>query len=346
MPGGKSLAGIHPQIPVSALIYENGLAEIEGCYLAEGPAGALRSQMMEPMRIVRMLEAVSIDDIGGNRYVFDFGQNIAGFCHLRVSGRSGDTVVIRHAELVHADGTLNTKSNSGGGEFNTARATDTYILRGDPVEEYEPHFTYHGFRYAEVSGLPYPPDKNTLLACVVHSDVRKIGEFCCDNEIINAMQRLIEWTEVNNLHGIPTDCCQRAERMGWLNDMTARAEQAVYNQDVTRIYHKWLQDIMDEQGKKTGVIKDTCPYVHGSQVGGPVDTSFLLTPWLVYLHNNDRRILENTYTALTRWVSYLDRCAVDGIISYSHMGDWSGPQDTCSDDSMGIRAISKVTPAR
>ncbi len=192
------------------------------------------------------------------------------------------------------------------------------------MEEYEPHFTYHGFRYAEVSGLPYPPDKNTLLACVVHSDVRKIGEFCCDNEIINAMQRLIEWTEVNNLHGIPTDCCQRAERMGWLNDMTARAEQAVYNQDVTRIYHKWLQDIMDEQGKKTGVIKDTCPYVHGSQVGGPVDTSFLLTPWLVYLHNNDRRILENTYTALTRWVSYLDRCAVDGIISYSHMGDWSG----------------------
>ncbi len=99
-----------PQIPVSALIYENGLAEIEGCYLAEGPAGALRSQMMEPMRIVRMLEAVSIDDIGGNRYVFDFGQYIAGFCICGFPGRSGDTRCDPARELVHAGRTLTTRA--------------------------------------------------------------------------------------------------------------------------------------------------------------------------------------------------------------------------------------------
>ena len=333
-----------PEVPLSRLILDNGLAETEDCYLAEGPAGALRSQTMPPVRITQYLKAQSIVQIAPQRYVFDFGQNIAGICRLTVSGEEGDKIIIRHAEQIHPNGTLNPKSNLNGSVNNCARAKDTYILRGDAQESYLPHFTYHGFRYAEISGLRHRPDENTLIACVMHSDVDKIGTFSCDSDCLNTMQRMIEWTETNNLHGLPTDCCQRAERMGWLNDMTARAEQAVYNWDLALLYSIWLQDIIDEQGPKTGVIKDTCPYVHGSWVGGPVNSSFLLVPWLTYLHNNDLRILDTAYPRLKGWVAYLDRCAKDGILSYSHMGDWSGPLSTCANDSMGIGAISAITP--
>lgn len=306
------------------------------------PTGAvIRAQYLEPIRVVRELKPVQIYEIGDGSYTFDMGQNFAGWARLRVSGERGTTVRLVYSELEYADHTVNQIT------LRHMRATDTYVLRGEGTEEYEPRFTFHGFRYVQVFGLPCRPDENTLTGSVVRSDVEPIGSFACDNALLNKLQSNICWTEESNLHSIPTDCPQRDERLGWTNDMTVRNECALYNYRLAALYTKWLGDIRDTQGAKTGAISDTAPFrVFGSHPGDPVGASLVLVPWNMYLHYQDKRILEENYDAIRRFLGYLERNTTNYIIRWATMGDWAAPIGDNDVNSIGGGAVSLVTPPR
>lgn len=307
----------------------------------EPEEGVVKAQYLEPIRVVKQLKPIAIHEIGDGSYTFDMGQNFAGWAKLRVSGERGTEIKLVYSELEYEDRTVNQIT------LRHMRATDTYILRGDESEEYEPRFTFHGFRYVQVFGLPQKPDENTLTGCVVRSDVERIGHFECDNALLNQFQSNICWTEESNLHSIPTDCPQRDERLGWINDMTVRNECALYNYRLAALYTKWLGDIRDTQGSKTGAITDTAPFrVFGCRPADPVGASLVLLPWNMYLHYQDTRILEENYEAIRRFLGYLERNTTNYIIRWATMGDWAAPIEDNDVNSIGGGAVSLVTPPR
>ncbi len=288
----------------------------------EGPGGKLKAQMLEAIKVVRTVKPVRITRPQPGVHIVDFGQNFSGWCRLSVQGPRGTSVVMRHAEVLSADGTVNQEN------LRTARATAVYVLKGGGGETYEPRFTYFGFRYVEVTGFPGELTPEDLTGCVVRSSVDTSGEFSCSNALFNRIQSNIVWTEGNNLHSLPTDCPQRDERMGWLNDMTVRAEEAIYNFSMVRLYTKWMRDIRDAQDPVTGAIADTAPFLWGGRPGDPVDC-YLFVAWFLYLYYGDARILEEYYDSMKRWVDFLGRQADDLIVPYTRYGDWCTPIKDC-----------------
>jgi alpha-L-rhamnosidase len=302
----------------------------------EPPAGKLVPMTEEPIRVTGELEPVSFNVING-AVVIDFGQNIAGLVRLKMRSPRDTRVRIRYSELLRKDGSLNTDNLRG------AQEADEYIAHGGG-EEYMPRFTYHGFRYAEVSGIP-DLKKEDIRAVVIRNDVAVRGRFHCSSDLLNDIQRICVWTENNNLHGVPTDCPQRDERLGWLNDLTVRAEEAVYNFDMSRFYRKFLMDIADEQGPRTGAITDTAPYRnYGGQPADAVCSSYLVLPWLLYMHHGDKEGLKRHYKGLAAWTHYLESQCEDGIVSYSYYGDWAAPIAGNEAESYGSGAVSAITP--
>ena len=305
------------------------------------PGGVMKAQMLEPIKVVQTLKPISILNPSEGIYVFDFGQNFAGWAQLTVEGYPGDVITLHYGELIYENNTVNAVNS------RSAKATDRYILNGKGVEQYSPRFTYHGFRYVQVEGLRKPPESNCLTGCVVRSAVDVKGSFNCDNALLNQIQHNIFWTEQSNLHGFPTDCPQRNERLGWLNDMTVRTECALYNFDLVRLYAKWVGDISDTQGKETGAIADTAPHYRlGNCPADPVTSSYIIIPWQLYLHYGDTDVMEKYFDGLKGWTDYLEKNSTGHIVNYSYYGDWAGPISTANPASMGAGAVSVVTPGR
>lgn len=173
----------------------------------------------------------------GDQLIYDFGQNFAGVVFLRIRGEVGQTVTIRHAEILKPDGTLNTDL------LRTAKATITYICR-DGEQEYSPRFTYMGFRYVSVAGIDQADIDVEALA--LYSDIPQIGEFTCSDSRLNRLQQNIVWGAKSNFVEIPTDCPQRDERMGWTGDIALFAPTACFNFDLSRFLYKWLLDVQAE----------------------------------------------------------------------------------------------------
>lgn len=305
----------------------------------DSPGGIIRSQMMEPIRVMEEIKPKEIYESGDGSYTVDFGQNFAGWMRLMVWGERGRVISMRFAELMNEDCSVNECSLNGN------HAVDCYICKGEGTEIFEPRFTYHGFRYVQITGLDAKPASEHLTGCVVYSSVKYIGGFHSDNNLLNRFYQSVIWSEKSNLYSVPTDCPQRAERVGWLNDMTVRNECALYNFRLPQFYRKWMGDIRDTQGNTSGAISDTAPFCRmGQKPADPVSTSFLLIPWNVYCLYGDRKILEENYEACKRWVSYLDRHSDNGIVRYSPMGDWASPKKWCDDRSIGAGAVSRITP--
>ncbi len=305
----------------------------------EPPEGVLRSQLLEPIRVVDELPVKEMIPIADGSWTLDFGRNMAGWVRLRISGEAGQAIKLKPAELLSSDGSVDPTSLRG------AHPIDTYILKGDGIEEWEPRFTYHGFRYVQVFGLTQKPDKDMFTACLVRTSVERIGKFRSSHPIVQAFYDMVMRTEESNLHGVPTDCPQRDERLGWLNDMTVRNEGAMYGFRMYQLYAKWLRDIRDTQGKVTGAITDTAPFLrYGFRPADPVSGSFLQLPWNLYLHFGDDRIIRENYEANARWVRYLMRNAKDGVVRFSSMGDWAAPVAGTDHGSTGGGALSVITP--
>ena len=298
----------------------------------EGPGGRLVACSMPPIRVTQIITAVGLTEPQRGVFVYDMGQNFAGWARLYVRGPRGTTVTLRFAESLYPDGTVNQEN------LRHAAARDIYILKGEGPETWEPRFTYHGFRYVQVEGYPGIPDLGSLLGCVVRTDTAPTGDFSCSRHLINDIQRLVWWTEVSNEPGIPTDCPQRDERMGWLNDMAARSEQIVYNFDVARFLAKWVGDIHDAQDPVSGAITDTAPYRWGHRPADPVSICYLLIPWLLYRHYGDTRTMAEHFEGMRAWVDFLTMRAEDHVVSYSYWGDWAPPI------AEGIRTPSGPSP--
>ena len=284
--------------------------------ITKGPGGVLSAQMMPPIRVIDTLVPVKMTNPRPGVFVYDMGQNFSGWARLHVSGPRGTAIRLRFAELIYDDGMINRET------IRRAKARDIYILRGEGEETWEPRFTYHGFRYVELTGYPGTPNLDTLRGRVVHSAVEPTGSFAASNPTLNAIQKIIHWGQLTNLHSVPTDCDQRDERMGWMGDAQVTAEEAMLNFDMAAFYTNFVRDIQDVQDPD-GTITDTVPFKYGSRPADPAwGTAYPLICWYMWEQYGDRRILEENYAGLKKYVEFLRTKAPDNVLRYSYYGDW------------------------
>ncbi len=288
----------------------------ENVNIVEAPGGKMISQMMEPIRVVEIIKPISLKNPQPGIYVYDMGQNFTGWARLKVKGKKGNKVVLRYAEDLADNGLIDTTSN------NKARALDTYILKGKGTELYEPLFTYHGFRYVQVTGFPGEPNPDNLKGCVVHSDVEPSGNFASSSIEINHLHQSIVWSQKSNLTGNPTDCPQRDERLGWLGDAHVTAEEAMHNFHMPLFYKNWLGGIQADQDKETGDITKISPWPR-LEPGTPAWSSgYLLIIWDYYLYYGDVQIIEKHFDSMKHYVDFLHSQATDYILPKDRYGDW------------------------
>jgi len=291
--------------------------------VVSSPGGVLSAQMMPPIRVVDTITPEGLSNPQPGIYVYDLGQNFSGWAQLRVKGPRGAAVKLRFSELLYDTGMINRENIRG------AKARDIYVMRGDgDLEVYEPRFTYHGFRYVEVTGFPGTPSLDSLRGRVVRSAVESVGNFAASKPLLNQIQRLIRWGQSTNLHSIPTDCDQRDERMGWLGDAHVTAEEAMLNFDMAAFYTNFVRDIRDVQGAD-GSLTDTVPHRYGRRPADPAwGTAYPLLCWYMYEQYGDRRILEENYEGLKKYVEFLRTKAPDNVLRYSYYGDWVAIEPT------------------
>lgn len=255
----------------------------------------------EPVRQWDTCRVKRISEPQTGVYVADLGQNMVGYARLKVQGSAGQTVKLRFAEMLNPDGTIYTAN------LRTATSTDTYTLKGGGIEIYEPSFTFHGFRYVEITGYPGKPTPDSLTGIVVGSATPNAGSFSCSNSMVNQLYHNIYWGQRSNYLSIPTDCPQRDERLGWMGDAEVFVRTATYNSQVGAFMTKWLNDVQDGQSPK-GDFGDVSPRVHffGTAPGAPAwGDAGVIVPFTIYEVYNDKRILARHYEAMKRWVEYV-----------------------------------------
>ncbi|GJM33919.1 MAG: alpha-rhamnosidase [Saprospiraceae bacterium] len=285
------------------------------------PEGKLQAQMIEPIRVTERLKPIAITEPEPGRFIFDLGQNIVGWCRLKVSGSAGTTVTLRHAETLLPDGKLSLVN------MRAAEVTDVYTLKGNGIEIWEPRFTTHGFRYVEVRGYPGQPDLQTIEGVVVNDDLRITGTFYSSNTLLNHIYKNATWGVRGNYKSIPMDCPQRDERQGWLGDRTEVMRGEAYMFDVAAFYPKWLQDIRDVQ-QDNGSIPNIAPNYwsgKGDNVVWP-SASITITNAL-YEQYADKEVIANNYESSKRWMALMSTYIKNGITECDKYGDWCVPPE-------------------
>jgi alpha-L-rhamnosidase len=312
----------HPVIPAG--IYPPGLA----------------AQSLPPIKKMKELPAKRVTQPAPDTYIFDFGQNFAGWTRLNVNAPAGTTITIRTAEELDNEGKLNIWST--GVTATKVEQTEVYTCKGSGTEIWEPRFTYHGFRYAEVTGLSAKPDLGLLTGIVVYSSVGEAGNFACSDEQLNKLHKLALWTFTSNIHSIPTDCPAR-EKCGWLGDAHAMVQMGIYNFGIEDFWIKYLYDIrstsrnearasvyktwnnQEQRIKPAGIPYMIAP---GKRLGGAASpdwgTALVQIPWYVYLYYGNLTVLKEFYPDMKRWTDYIEGFAVDHIVDYG-LGDWCPP---------------------
>jgi alpha-L-rhamnosidase len=289
--------------------------------IAENTTAALVGPVSEPVRRTQVVKPIAIIRSPSGQTIVDLGQNITGWVRLKVRGPAGTAITLRHSEVLDKTGNLYTEN------LRAADQTDRYILKGDGDQVYEPHFTYHGFRYVAIEGLPAPPTLETVTGIVVHSDLAETGTFATSDTMINRLQQNILWGQRGNFLDIPTDCPQRDERLGWTGDAQVFARTAAFNMNVSGFFAKWLADLAADQfpgGSVPWVIPnplggDSLQY---ASTAGWSDASTVV-PWTMYLMYGDRGVLERQFESMRRWVDWAMRRAGPGLIwKTGGFGDW------------------------
>ncbi|NQX03200.1 family 78 glycoside hydrolase catalytic domain [Rathayibacter sp. VKM Ac-2856] len=284
-----------------------------------------------PIRPIEELLPVAITTSPSGRRIVDFGQNISGWVRLRVTGEQGTVITLRHAELLTPDGELEIET------LRSAAATDRYTLRGGGPESWEPRFTFHGFRYAEVDGWPGELAPDDLRAVVVHTDMVRTGWFETSNPLVTKLHDNTVWSMRDNFVGVPTDCPQRDERLGWTGDLNAFAPTATYLYDVRGVLGSWLQDLAVEQAD-TGTVPWTVPDVlpTGSSATALWSDVAVSLPWELYQEYGDLAILRSAYPSMTAFVREVEAALDENDLwgSGFQFGDWLDP-DAPADNPAG-----------
>ena len=279
--------------------------------------GKLSCEPINPIRVTGNIKPVTVSEPKPGVFIYDFGQNFVGWCRLRVKGPAGTVVRLRHAEELKPNGRL---------DFITlghARATDYYTLKGGEEEVWEPRFTYHGFRYAEVTGYPGKPGLDALEGRIVNDDIATAGEFSCSNPLINQIYKNVVWGVRGNYRSLPTDCPQRNERWGWLGDRSVECRGEMFLFDVAGLYEKWVNDMADSQSSKGG-IPDMAPGGGGSDsVTWP--STFLFAPLNLLEQYDDTALIARHYEGMAKWTDHMIGYMKDGLMSRDQYGDWCVP---------------------
>lgn len=273
-----------------------------------------------PVRVTESLPTLEITEPQPGRFVFDLGQNMVGWPQLNIPVQADQTLTVRVAEMLQQDGTLYTEN------YRRAKSTDTYIGAHDETITWHPTFTFHGFRYVELSGFQdgITPQKSWVTGKVLHSDFPQNGRFASSHAKLNQLQQNITWGQRGNYLDIPTDCPQRDERLGWTGDAQVFCATSLFNYDVHSFWASWLQSVREEQ-RDDGLIPHVVPNVNvgfGSPGWGDVAA---VSPWDVYVRTGDRGILEDNYAMMRRWTEAYAREAEDYIVDRRGYLDWLQP---------------------
>ncbi|PPK98851.1 alpha-L-rhamnosidase [Kineococcus xinjiangensis] len=288
-------------------------------------AGVLGAPTGPPVRCTEELRPVAVQDKGNGRHLLDFGQNHSGRLRLRVDGPAGTEITLRHAEVLQ-DGELCARP------LREAAATDVLVLPGGPVE-WEPRFTIHGYRYAEVSGWPGDLEDGAVVSRVLHSDMARTGWFSCSDPLVDRLHENTVWSLRSNFVDLPTDCPQRDERLGWTGDLQVFAPTAAFLYDVSGFLHSWLADVAAEQAEH-GTVPLYVPWIPlglwgrfpmvPAAVWGDVA---VLTPDVLHSRTGDTEVLRRQYASARAWVEQVATTAGPDRIADKtfQLGDWLDP---------------------
>lgn len=289
----------------------------------QAPTGVVQPQPSPCMRIQKELQPQSIRRTADGRYIIDMGQNMVGQLRVRLFGNEGVPVIIRYAELLEPKD----PDRLYVANLRSAKCTDTYIPAQDGTFTYQPQLTYQGFRFVEISGIEKEPRLKDITGCVIYDQMADQGTFWCDNELLNKLHQNAYWGIIGNYHGMPTDCPQRDERMGWMGDHVMGCYGENMLLDNGALYYKWLQDVWDTQDDE-GLIADVAP---GFWVVRQKDVAWealsVYATYMLFRRYNDINAVLKYYPFLQTYMRYLDRNLKDGIVSTNCWGDWCMPPE-------------------
>ncbi len=281
----------------------------EPVQLIDGPGGKLVYQNIPPVKRIKTITPVNITNPKPGVYIYDMGQNFAGWARLKVKAEKGTTIRMRFAEWLGKDGMIDPGST---GYYATGVVqTDKYICSGKGIEIWEPKFTYHGFQYVELTGYPGTPDIENLEGVVVHTSLERSGHFECSDLMINKLYNTALWTLTSNLHSIPTDCPHR-ERCGWLGDAFLISDMTIYNYEAALFWSKFIRDI--ETSRRGDIPNNIAP---GRRTGGKDPdwgAAFIQLPYNLFLYYNDTSIITEHYEGMTFFMDHLQKLADNYII--------------------------------
>lgn len=303
-----------------------------GVSVMDSPKAKVVAPAGPPARAIEEIKPVKVIKTPEGDTVLDMGQNMVGWMRIQVTAPAGTTIKLRHAEV------LDSKGNFYTANLRAAKATDQYTTKGGGVEVFEPHFTFHGFRFVAVDGWPGELSLSAFTGVVVHSAIDPSGTFETSSAMLNRLQHNIVWGQKGNFLDVPTDCPQRDERLGWTGDAQVFARTACFNHDSAAFYTKWLKDVALDQ-QDDGAVPFVIPNVlsHKTRKGESASAGWAdvatVVPWTVYLSYGDRRILEQQYPSMKAWVEYMRKQAGDRYVWSNgfSFGDWLAFATTRSD---------------
>lgn len=295
----------------------------ENAVIVRSPGGILEPMNMPPIKVIRHITPISVTQNG----IYDFGENISGWVKITAAAAKGTELIIKYGEHLDENGELHEHINEmTRNEGQPYHHENRYIFKGCGIEEYAPRFCYHGFRYVKLSNAP---KDITIVAEVVHTDLKQIGSFWCSDEMLNKIHEASLRSTITNYHSIPTDCPHR-EQNGWTADAMLSAQQALFNLDIKSSYAKWMKDFKDVQrasGQLPGIVPTSgWGFEWGS---GPAwDVAMILIPWYVYENTGDLSLIENMWENNEKYFEYMKNMSEDYIVCYG-LGDWCPPPN-CS----------------
>lgn len=294
----------------------------ESAQVVEAASPKLESQPTPPITVAEKISPISVKELKPGTFIFDMGQNMVGWARLTVKGERGTEVKMRFAETLQPDGSLYLAN------IRSARVTDIYTLKGEGTELFEPRFTYHGFRYVELTGFPGKPNLSNLEGCVVHDNLPVTGYFESSDTVINTIYRNAYWGIRGNYRSIPTDCPQRDERQGWLGDRATGSKGEAFVFDNSQLYAKWMQDIEDAQ-RQDGCVPAVAPsywQIYNGDVTWPA--AYLIISGMLYDQFGDIRPIRVHYDSFRKYVAYIKSSHMEnGIVTKDTYGDWCMPPE-------------------
>lgn len=309
-----------------------------GVAIGQAPAARLVAQTSPALKATGTRRAVAISEPLPGHLVFDFGQNFSGWVRIRAAGAAGTTITAKFAELLNPDGTADLSN------LRLAKATDSFTLAGTGEESFEPHFTYHGFRYVEIAGYPGVPTADDIEGIVVHSACRETGAMTfADAPLLQTIWNNALWSQRSNFFSVPTDCPQRDERMGWMGDIQVFLDAAAFNMEVDPFIRRFLLEARAAQrpdGAYPIVVPQ--PLSFPDVVTAGWSEAGIILPWQLWQRYGDSAVIDENWAAMEAWMDFVARANPDHIWRRDRgldLGDWLSVDAIKPDDETTPRVL-------